>query len=129
MGEPGGKARVTSAEMAGGPKQDIQKSNDSGEDTEEEDKGGEGEGEPLRGAPVEIVCVGGECPPRRKTRTRLYFSLNVCTYCCRESAETSYITTTGRTWMGESSMTLFGSVVVTSWPCNWLEGMPYPMVH
>ena len=50
---------------------------------------------------VEVILVGGVVPPQSKTR--------VC--CCRESMETSRITTTGHTWMGKSRTTLYGSVV------------------
>ena len=54
---------------------------------------------------------GGISPPRGKTRIYLDSHLNVRTCCCKESMETSLITTMGRTWTGESQTTLYGSVV------------------
>ena len=67
-----------------------------------------------RGAPVEVVRVGVFMPPppQRKMRTSWTLPQNVHTCCCRESMDTSRITTMDRTWTGESRTTPYGSVVV-----------------
>ena len=44
-------------------------------------------------------------------QTYQYFPRDVRTCCCRESMETYRITTTVRTWIGESRTTLSGSVI------------------
>ena len=62
---------------------------------------------------VEVVCMGGYFPPRRKTRTFSTLPHNVRTCYCGESMETSHITTMGCTWTGELWMTPSGSVVGT----------------
>ena len=64
-----------------------------------------------RGVTVEVVHVGGCAPPQKKTQTSRNSHLNVPTCCCRESMETTRITTMGLTWTGESRTTLSGSVV------------------
>ena len=75
--------------------QERHKARENGAETEaekdkaEEEKEGDREGETPRGAPVEVNCVGGTCPPQRKTRTFWDSPHNVCNCCCRESMETS----------------------------------------
>ena len=82
------------------------------EEEEEEGEKGYRDGDTQRGAQVEAVCVGGgACPPQRKTRIYLTLPLNVRSCCCRESMETTRITTIGHTWTGESLTTLSGSVI------------------
>ena len=70
------------------------------QEPEGEEEGGGRDGETPRGALVEVIRVGGTPPPQRKTRTSRDSSQNVRTCCCRESMETSCITTMGRTWTG-----------------------------
>ena len=62
---------------------------------------GERDGDTPRGAPLEVVRMGGDVPPpRRETRTPRNLTLIVCICCCRDSMETSCITTMGCTWIG-----------------------------
>ena len=68
------------------------------EETEEAEEDRRRDGETPQGAPVKVMRVGGTPPPKRKTRTSRDSTENVRTCCCRESMETSHITTTGRTW-------------------------------
>ena len=81
----------------------------------EEDEGQEMERdsdrETPRGAWVEVIRMGGVCPPWRKTRITWNLPLNVRTCCFRESMDTSCITMMGRTWKGDSWKTLYGSIV------------------
>ena len=66
-------------------------------------------------------------PPHRKTRTSWDSIQNVCTCCCRQSMETSRITTTECTWTGELQTTLYGSVSGTGSLRNQRAGMPRPL--
>ena len=92
------------------------------------DEGAEEDGETPRGTPVEVQCVGGGMPPpQRKTQTSWDSPQNVRTCCCRESIETSRITTTGRTWTGELQTTLHGSVAVAGSLLNQRAGTPHPL--
>ena len=72
---------------------------------------GTGEERPHGGPRSRSLTWGGTTPPQRKTRTSQESLQNVRTCCCRESMETSCITTTGCTWTGEYRTTLHGSVV------------------
>ena len=56
---------------------------------------------PHWGGPVKVNCVGGDANPQRKTRNSWDSTQNMRICCCRDSMETSRITTTGRTWTGE----------------------------
>ena len=92
------------------------KAREGGEDmdAEEDEEGSEAEGdrdrETPQGAPVEVTRVGGACPPQRKTQTSRDSIQKVRNCCCRESMETSHITTIGHTWKRESRTTPSGSV-------------------
>ena len=83
------------------------------EEDEEDDKKGGKYRETPRVAHVEVViCGGGYMPPlQRKTRAYLTLPQNVRTCYCRESMETTRITTMGRAWTEESQTTLSVSVV------------------
>ena len=63
---------------------------------EEEEEGGR-YGETLRGAKLEVILVGRDMLPRRKTRTSRNLPPNMFTCCCRKSIETSHTTTMGCT--------------------------------
>ena len=65
-----------------------------------------------RGAPVEVIRVGGgTCPPQRKTHTSQTLPQNAHTCCCEKSMKTSLIKTMVRTWTGGLRVMLSGSVV------------------
>ena len=103
-GSRGAKAQTPPCRR-GGKRQERQEARESGVETEAEDKEGEEEegdreGETPRGAPVQVTCVGGDVPPPGKMRTSQDSPLNVRTFCCRESMDTSRITTMGRTCTG-----------------------------
>ena len=91
------------------------------------EEGGEGYGETPRGGPFEVTDEGGAPPPQRKTRTSRDSPLNMRTCCCRESMETFRITTTGRTWTGESQTTLHDSFANAGLLRNQQAGMPRPL--
>ena len=81
-----------------------------------------------RGAPIEVTRVGEGVPPsQRKTRTSRDSTQNVRTCCCRESMETSHITTKGRTWTGELQTTLHDSIAGASSLRNQQAGTPCPL--
>ena len=82
---------------------------------------------PHGGARSRSLVWGGMPPPKRKTRTSRDSPLNVRTWCCRESRETSCITTMGHTWTGESQTTLHGSVTGAGSLRNQRAGTPHPM--
>ena len=80
--------------------------------TRREKRRGDRDRETLRGAPGQGQSRwGGRHPPHKKTKTSRDSPLKVRTCCCREYMETSCITTTGRTWTGESWTTRHGSDV------------------
>ena len=93
---------------------------------EEEREGGDMDGETPRGVKGEVIRVGGACPPQRKTRIYLDLPWNVRTCCCRKSMETSLTTTMGRTWMGVSLTTPYGSFFGAGLLPSHLAGMPRP---
>ena len=114
--------------------EDVHESWEGGEEMEAEEEEGRHEeegdrnGETLRGAPVKVTRVGGDVHPQRKTQTSQYSSQKVRTCCCRESMETSRITTTGSTWTGESWTTLHGSVLGVGSLLSQRAGTPRPPV-
>ena len=79
---------------------------------EEEMKGGDMDGDTPRGGNGRgNPCGGGLAPPQRKTWIYLTLPQNVRTCCCGNYMETFIATTMGRTYMGESRTTLYGSAV------------------
>ena len=84
-------------------------------EAEEGEEGGEAEGDSDRDTPrgetVEVTCLGGGVPPLMENADLRDSAQNVRTCCCRESLETSRITTTGRNWTDELQTMIYGSVV------------------
>ena len=68
----------------------------------------------------------GASHPNNRARTCPNLPLHMCTCCCKESMETSRITTMGCTWAGESQTELFVNIVGTVWPHNQISGPPRP---
>ena len=81
---------------------------------------------PHGGDRLRSLAWGGTPPPQRKMRTSRDSPQNVRTCCCRESIETSRITTTGRTWTGGLQTTLHGSVAGAGSLRNQRAGTPRP---
>ena len=84
---------------------------------------------PEGGSHITCPSRGGACPPKKRVQACPTSPWNVCTCCCREATETSRITTTGCTWMGEFWKTLFGSIVGADWMHNSPYGMSQPLVQ
>ena len=75
------------------------------------------------------ACGGYMPPPQRRTRTSQDSPHNGRTCCCRESMETSRITTTIRTWAGKSWTTMYGSVVGAGSLLSQRSSTPRPLVQ
>ena len=82
---------------------------------------------PQGGAQSRFDVWGGMPTPQRKTQTSWDSPQNVRTCCCRESMETSCITTMDRTWTGELQTTLHGSVAGDGLLRNQRAETPRPL--
>ena len=87
----------------------------------------EGKERPHGGPSTGHLRGGGRHPTQRKMQTSQDSTQNVCTCCCRQSMETSRITTTGRTWMVEYQTTLYGRVPGAGLLPSQKAGMPRPL--